>query len=59
MTEEEMSLEDLAKKELNYPDKWDTAAYPTVWDALWEAYWWLKWFKERKLKPQWKKVIKE
>jgi len=36
-----IELEALVKAELEYPEKWDTAAYPTVWHALWEAFCWL------------------
>jgi len=35
-----IELEALVKAELEYPEKWDTLAYPTVWHVLWEAYWW-------------------
>jgi len=36
------SLGEMVAKELNYPEEWDTVAYPTVWDALWEKYCWIK-----------------
>ena len=40
-TTDMIELEALVKAELEYPEKWDTAAYPTVWHALWEAFCWL------------------
>jgi len=33
-----IELAALVAAELNYPEKWDVAAYPTVWEALWESY---------------------
>ncbi|RKY40693.1 MAG: hypothetical protein DRP85_08160 [Candidatus Makaraimicrobium thalassicum] len=36
-----IELAALVSAELEYPEKWDTAAYPTVWHALWEASSWL------------------
>jgi len=30
------------KKELKYPEKWDTIAYPTIFHALWELFCWQK-----------------
>ncbi|RKY41377.1 MAG: hypothetical protein DRP85_06565 [Candidatus Makaraimicrobium thalassicum] len=41
----------LVAAELDYPEKWDVAAYPTVWEALWESYSWLK-AKVEKLEKQ-------
>jgi len=38
--EDTRELETRVKAELEYPEKWDTVTYPTVWHALWEAYWW-------------------
>jgi len=32
----------LVAVKLDYPEKWDTAAYSTVWEALWEDYSWVK-----------------
>jgi len=37
-----IELAGLVAAELDYPEKWDVAAYPTVWEALWESYSWLK-----------------
>ena len=37
-----IKLAALISAELEYPEKWDVAAYPTVWEALWEEYSWLK-----------------
>jgi len=37
-----VELAALVAAELDYPEKWDVAAYPTVWEALWESYSWLK-----------------
>ena len=37
-----IELAALVAAELGYPEKWDVAAYPTVWEALWESYSWLK-----------------
>ncbi len=37
-----IELAALVAAELGYPEKWDTAVYTTVWEALWESYSWLK-----------------
>ena len=37
-----IELAALVAAELGYPEKWDTAVYTTVWEALWEDYSWLK-----------------
>ena len=37
-----IELAALVAAELDYPEKWDVATYPTVWEALWESYSWLK-----------------
>ena len=37
-----IELAALVAAELDYPEKWDTAVYTTVWEALWESYSWLK-----------------
>jgi len=42
MNKEGIEFEELVKAELKYPEKWDTAVYTTVWEALWESYSWLK-----------------
>jgi len=46
-----IELAALVAAELDYPEKWDVAAYPTVWEALWESYSWLK-AKVEKLEKQ-------
>ena len=33
-----IELAALVSVELDYPEKWDVAAYSTVWEALWESY---------------------
>ncbi|MHC1583140.1 MAG: hypothetical protein ACXQTM_00650 [Methanosarcinales archaeon] len=37
-----IELAALVATELDYPEKWDTAVYTTVWEALWEDYSWVK-----------------
>jgi len=55
---ESKSLEKTVKKELKYPEKWDTVAYPDVLSALWETYCWQK-AELGYLKKQIKGILKE
>jgi len=53
-----IKLAALVAAELDYPEKWDTAVYITVWEALWESYSWLK-AKVEKLEKRIKEMEEE
>ena len=36
--EVDAEFEGMVKAELEYPERWDTEKYPTVWHALFEEY---------------------